>query len=560
MLNNCKHLGEFLIEAGILRQEQLEKAVSVQKKTGERLEKVLINLGYITESNMIEVLEVQFGVPYVDMAAMEVSREIAATIPSSLAERYQVIPIKKDGRKLTLAMVDPTNFFAIDDVRMVSGCEIEPVIAAEGAIIRAINQSYGVQELVEKAVNKLKVEEAAGSIAEAPLTDDAPVVSIVNSIISQAIKERASDIHIEPQEKSLRVRFRVDGVLREVVTFPRHTHAAIISRIKIMSEMDIAEKRLPQDGRIKVHESGRDIDLRVSTLPTITGEKVVLRILDKKSIILDIQGLGFVSGNLTLYRRLYSQAYGMLLITGPTGSGKTTTLYSTLTQISIPSKNVITVEDPVEYRLDGVNQVQVNHKAGLNFANGLRSILRQDPNVVMVGEIRDTETADIAVRAALTGHLVFSTLHTNDAPGAATRLIDMGIEPFLVASSLLGIVAQRLVRVICPECKQQYVPEADSPERQFLGVDSVREIVLYRGTGCSRCSHTGYFGRMAIQEVMTVSPAVREAINQRVSSDVLATIAIGEGMKTMRQDGNAKACNGFTTVSEVMRVAYNGTG
>ncbi|HWR43655.1 type II secretion system ATPase GspE [Sporomusa sp.] len=559
MLNNRKRrLGDLLIEAGILSQEQLEKALSVQKKTGERLGKVLINLGYITEVSMIEALEFQLGVPRVDMAKMNVAHEIAATIPVSLAERYQVIPIKKDGRKLTLAMVDPTNFYALDDVRMASGCEVEPVIAAEREIMRAINQSYGVQDLVEKAVNKLKADDAS-SIAEIQMTDDAPVVSIVNSIISQAIKERASDIHIEPQDKSLRVRFRVDGVLREVVTFPRHTHAAIISRIKIMSEMDIAEKRLPQDGRIKVQEFGRDIDLRVSTLPTITGEKVVLRILDKKAVILDIKGLGFVPENLKLYRRLYFQSYGMILVTGPTGSGKTTTLYSTLTEVSTPNKNVITVEDPVEYRLDGINQVQVNHKAGLTFANGLRSILRQDPNVVMVGEIRDTETADIAIRAALTGHMVFSTLHTNDAPGAITRLIDMGIEPFLVASSVLGIVAQRLVRVICPDCKQKYEPEAEAPERQFLGMSSEDEITLYRGAGCPRCGHTGYLGRMAIHEVMAVSSAVREAINQRVSSDVLANIAMSEGMKTMRQDGIAKALSGLTTVAEVMRVAYAGT-
>ncbi|WP_425060704.1 Type II secretion system protein E [Sporomusa carbonis] len=557
MLKNRKRLGDLLIEAGLLTPEQLEKALSVQKKTGERLGKVLINLGYITESSMIEVLEFQLGVPHIDIANMNIPREVAATVPVNLAERYQVIPVKKDGRKLTLAMVDPTNFYAIDDVRMVTGCEIEPVIAAEREIMRAINQSYGVIDLVEKAVNKLKPEDSA-NISEVQTADDAPVISIVNSIISQAIKERASDIHIEPQDKSLRVRFRVDGVLREVVTFPRHTHAAIVSRVKIMSEMDIAEKRLPQDGRIKVQEFGRDIDLRVSTLPTITGEKVVMRILDQKAVILDIKGLGFDADNLTRYRKLYSQSYGMILVTGPTGSGKTTTLYSTLAEISTPHKNVITVEDPVEYRLDGINQVQVNQKAGLTFASGLRSILRQDPNVVMVGEIRDTETADIAIRAALTGHLVFSTLHTNDAPGAITRLIDMGIEPFLVASSVLGIVAQRLVRVICPDCKQQYVPEADSPERQFLGIGPEADIRLYRGAGCSRCSYTGYRGRMAIHEVMSVSSAVREAINQRVSSDVLGSIAAGEGMQTMRQDGIAKALGGQTTVAEVMRVAYSG--
>lgn len=556
MINKRKRLGDLLIESGLLSQEQLEKALSVQMKTGERLGKVLINLGYITEDSMIEVLEFQLGVPHVDLATMVLNREVASTIPVSLAERYQVIPIKKNGKKLTIAMVDPTNFYAIDDVRMVSGCEVEAVIAAEREIVRAINESYGVSELVEKAVNKIRVDENL-TLTETQTADDAPVISIVNSLITQAIKERASDIHIEPQEKGLRVRFRVDGVLREVITFPRHTHAAITSRIKIMSEMDIAEKRLPQDGRIKVQEAGRSIDLRVSTLPTILGEKVVMRILDKKSVILDIKVLGFSPNNLERYRRLYAKSFGMILVTGPTGSGKTTTLYSTLTDINSPMKNIITVEDPVEYRLDGINQVQVNSKAGLTFASGLRSILRQDPNIVMVGEIRDGETADIAIRAALTGHLVFSTLHTNDAPGAITRMIDMGTEPFLVASSVLGVIAQRLVRLICPECKQKYSPAPDSPERLFLNAEPETDITLYRGVGCPRCSHTGYKGRMSIHEVMPVTSSIRDAINQRVSSDILCGIAVEEGMKTMREDGIQKALDGLTTIEEVMRVAYS---
>ena len=558
MLKTRKRLGDLLIEAGQLTQEQLDKALIVQKKTGERLGRVLNNLGYITEENMIQVLELQLGVPHVDLSSMDINNDAAATIPVALAERYQIIPIKKAGKRLTLAMVDPTNFFAIDDVRMVTGCDIDPVIAAEREITRAINQTYGVKELVEKAVNRLRTKDPVG-VAEIQTTDDAPIISIVNSIISQAIKERASDIHIEPMDRNVRVRFRVDGVLREVVTFPRHSHAAIISRIKIMSEMDIAEKRLPQDGRIKVPEQGREIDLRVSTLPTILGEKVVMRILDKKSVILNIKGLGFTSENLARYRHLFAQSYGMLLVTGPTGSGKTTTLYSTLTELNSPGKNIITVEDPVEYRLDGINQVQVNQKAGLTFATGLRSILRQDPNIVMVGEIRDAETSDIAIRAALTGHLVLSTLHTNDAPGAVTRLLDMGIEPFLVASSILGIVAQRLVRLICPDCKQSYNPEAESPERIFLGISEDSEIQLFRGAGCTRCGHTGYRGRMSIHEVMSISSTpIRELINRRASSDELSEQARKEGMRTIREDGIAKALEGRTTIEEVMRVAYSG--
>lgn len=557
MLQERKRLGDLLLEAGLITPEQLDKALGVQKKTRERLGKVLLNLGYITEGSMIEVLEFQLGVPHIDLANSVIDKEAAATIPVSLAERYQVIPIKVDSSKLTLAMVDPTNFYAIDDVRMVSGREVEPVIAAEKEILRAINESYGVKELVEKAVNKLKAEDTV-TIAEAQTTDDAPIISIVNSLISQAIKDRASDIHIEPQEINLRIRFRVDGVLREVANFPRHIHAAIISRIKIMSEMDISEKRLPQDGRIKVKEAGRDIDVRVSTLPTILGEKIVMRLLDKKSVILDINKLGFSLENAARYRHMYAHSYGMILITGPTGSGKTTTLYSTLTELNSPGKNIITVEDPVEYRLDGINQVQVNHKAGLTFAAGLRSILRQDPNIVMVGEIRDKETADIAIRAALTGHLVLSTLHTNDAPGAISRLVDMGVEPFLVASSVLGVVAQRLVRVICPDCKRHYNPPADSPERLFIGAAPTDDLVLYRGAGCPHCNHTGYRGRLAIHEVMPINAIIRDIVSQHGSSEALSVAAREQGMQTMRQDGLAKVLMGFTTVDEVMRVAYAG--
>ncbi len=554
MVITRKRLGALLLESGLISQAQLDNALTVQKQTGERLGKTLVNLGYITEHAIIEVLEFQLGVPHIELSTMTVDPEVAACIPAALAERYQIVPLKKEGKKITLAMVDPTNFYAIDDVRIITGCEVYPVIAAEREIVQAINESYGVREIVEKAASKIRVDDTLADEVEA--ADDAPAVSIINSLISQGIKDRASDIHIEPQDKNLRVRFRIDGVLREVVTFPRHTHPSLISRVKIMSEMDIAEKRLPQDGRIKVNESGRDIDIRVSTLPTILGEKAVLRILDKLSVILDINGLGFSADNIDKYRRFYSQPYGMILVTGPTGSGKTTTLYSTLTVVNKPGENIITVEDPVEYRLDGINQVQINPRAGLTFASGLRSILRQDPNIIMVGEVRDGETADIAIRAALTGHLVFTTLHTNDAPGAITRLIDMGVEPFLTASSVLGVVAQRLVRVICPDCKQAYTPEPNSPERLFLGRGPDDKLTLHRGTGCLRCGQTGYRGRLAIHEVMPVTPAIRELITRRASAGELSALARQEGMTTMREDGIAKALAGKTTVEEVMRVAY----
>lgn len=555
MQQRRKRLGDLLIDAGVLTQEQLEQALISQKTTGTRLGRELINLGYITEMVMIQALEFQLGIPHVDMSELVIDNDVASLIPGALAERYHIIPIRKEGPTITLAMVDPTNLFAIDDVNMITGCNVNPVIAAERDIVRAINQAYGIRDLVDKAVNRLRPEDV--TLSDIETTEDAPVVSIVNSLISQAVKERASDIHIEPLERYIRVRLRIDGVLREVVTFPRTTHAAIVSRIKIMGEMDIAEKRLPQDGRSQTVEQGREIDLRISTAPTILGEKVVIRVLDKQAVVLDVGAIGFSSDNLARYRMLYAQSYGMVLVTGPTGSGKTTTLYATLTELNTPVKNLITVEDPVEYRLDGINQIQVNQKAGLTFANGLRSILRQDPNVVMVGEIRDLETAQIAVRAALTGQLVFSTLHTNDAAGAVTRLIDMGIEPFLVASSVLGVVAQRLVRLICPDCKIAYNPEPDSFERTFLELKPDDKVQLFKGSGCQHCGQTGYRGRMAIHEVMKVTGALRELIENKVSSEEIAAMAKKEGMITMRMDGIAKAYQGQTTVTEVMRVAFS---
>lgn len=386
--------------------------------------------------------------------------------------------------------------------------------------------------------------------------DDAPVSSIVHSLISQAVRERASDIHIEPEANHVRVRFRIDGMLREFGSFPKQLHAAIVSRIKIISDLDIAERRLPQDGRFNVQEQGRGIDFRISTIPTILGEKVVMRILDQATVILDTKQLGFSEENLLRFRQLCGQAYGMVLITGPTSAGKTTTLYSVLAELNSADKNIITIEDPVEVLLGGINQVQVNQKAGLTFAKGLRSILRQDPNIIMIGEIRDAETADIAIRAAMTGHLVFSTLHTNDAPSALLRLTDMGIEPFLVASSVLGAVAQRLVRLICPHCKQSYIPEADSWERSFLGLKPAAQVYLYRGEGCSCCGYTGYKGRMAIHEVMPVTAVIREFIMKCSNRDEVAALARAAGVSSMREDGIGKVLQGFTTVDEILRVAY----
>ena len=461
MATQKRRLGEILVTSGEITQSQLDQALAEQKTNGKRLGETLISLNFLTERKMLKTLEKQLSIPYMFLSDIEIMPEAVAAVPIFLAERYTLVPLKKDGNRLTIAMNDPTNFYAIDDVRMVSGCDISIVLSEQQDIINAINNFYGVSGRVGGSLNKLKEDSFAPVIRRVEdSSEDAPIIKIVNSVIEQAVRDKASDIHIEPQEDDTRVRFRVDGVLRNAVTLPKNSHSAIISRIKIMAEMDIAEKRLPQDGRINIEQGGRDIDLRISTLPTILGEKVVMRILDKTAASIDINDLAFTAKNMELYSSLFNSSYGIVLVTGPTGSGKSTTLYSTLTNINNPNKNIITVEDPVEYRIEGVNQVAVNNKAGLTFANGLRSILRQDPNIIMVGEIRDVETARISIHAALTGHLVFSTLHTNDAAGAITRLIDMGVEPFLVASALRGVVAQRLVRRICPHCKETYAPDA----------------------------------------------------------------------------------------------------
>ena len=548
-MTNRKSLEDLLLEAGHITQEQLEKALSVQRKTRERLGRALIKLGYITEKTFLNILEAQMGIRRIHLSPSRVDRSVAALIPRALAEKYQIIPLEKQNGTIVLGMVDPTNFFAIDDVSMLTGSKVKPVIATESEVNHAISEVY--QNL---AVPKQRQETM---VFTSPASEEAPVVVMINAIVSQAIREKASDIHMEPQEKSFRIRLRIDGILREIASFPRYIHATAVSRIKILSEMDIAEKRVPQDGRIKVTEAGREVDVRVSTLPTIFGEKVVMRILDKQAVNFDINRLGLSATTLNTYRRLYSQPYGMLLVTGPTGSGKTTTLYSTLSSLNTVNRNIITVEDPVEYQLDGINQVQVNPKAGITFANGLRSILRQDPNVIMVGEIRDSETTDIALRAALTGHLVLSTLHTNDAAGAITRLVDMGAAPFLVASSVLGVVAQRLVRTICLDCRQSYTPDSASTERLYLCLGPTEPITLYRGEGCSRCGQTGYNGRLAIHEVMPMTSALRELINRRASRDEIIACAVKEGMNTMRQDGIVKALAGLTTIEEVRRVAYD---
>ncbi len=549
-------LGEILVTSGELNQTQLEKALVTQKASGKRLGETIIELGLLTERKIIKNLEKELSLPYISLDDIAITPEVIAAVPIFLAKRYTLMPLKKDGDRLTIAMNDPTNFSAIDDVRMISGCDISIVLSKQQDIVNAIDKFYDGSRFVYSSMNKLKEDSFIPLITQDENnSDNIPIVKVVDSLIDQAIRYKASDIHIEPQENFTRVRFRVDGVLRNVVTLRKNRHSAIISRIKIMADLDIAEKRLPQDGRINIEQGGREIDLRISTLPTIEGEKVVMRILDKNAASIDIRKLAFTAKNIELYSTLFKSSFGIVLVSGPTGSGKSTTLYSTLTNINSPTKNIITIEDPVEYRIEGVNQVAVNNKAGLSFANGLRSILRQDPNIIMVGEIRDVETAHISIHAALTGHLVFSTLHTNDAAGAITRLIDMGVEPFLVASALRGVVAQRLVRRICPHCKEIYVP--DAAERVYMDIPLKEDVKLYHGAGCGKCNFTGYAGRMAIQEVLPIVPEMKELILKNASDTDIFAVGRPYGVKSMKEDGIKKVLDGETTVSELLRVAYS---
>jgi len=553
-----------------LGELQLLKAVEATKKTSESLQKTLVTMGYVTEKDITEVLGKQMGVSFIDLDNYDLDPELARSIPEHLAQRYKVIPVAEKENKLTLAMVDPLNVIAIDDIRLITGFDIEPVIATEDSILKAINRQFGVTDLAEvqetvKDISAtdfgpLEVEEAVeeeialDKLKE--LVDEAPIVRVVNLIISQAINDKASDIHIEPEAKQVRVRYRVDGVLHDVMSPPKHIQAPMVSRVKIMANMDIAERRIPQDGKIHLRHDNREFDLRVSTIPCIHGEKVVMRILDKSSVMLGLNKLGFYPDVQMAFENIVEKPYGMILVTGPTGSGKSTSLYSVLNKLNTGDRNIITVEDPCEYQLPGVNQVQVNEKAGLTFASALRSFLRQDPDIIMVGEIGDTETARIAVEAALTGHLVLSTLHTNDSSGAITRLVEMGVEPFLCASSIIGVLAQRLARGICPNCKESYTPPIESIKRFGLSAFTDTEITFYKGRGCDHCKMTGYRGRQGIFEVLTISDRVRGLILQRASTTEIRQSAMEEGMKTMQDDGLRKVLDGITSIEECLRVVY----
>jgi type IV pilus assembly protein PilB len=563
-------LGEFLVRAGKVTQQQLEEALALQREQGGRLGTNLVKLGAIDENDLIEHLSQHFGVPSVNLDGMEIDESVLKIIPPDIARKYTILPVSKAGATVTLAMIDPTNVFAMDDVKFMTGYRVEPVVASESGLRRAIEEHYGsthsielkkvMEDLTDEAEADLEVLDEEEELDLATLEEEsetAPVVKLVNIILTDAIKRGASDIHIEPYEKDYRVRYRIDGILYEMMHPPIKLKEAITSRCKIMAKLDIAEKRLPQDGRLKIKTKvgGRtkDLDFRVSVLPTIFGEKIVMRILDKDKLMLDMTKLGFEAESLRLFEQAILKPYGMVLVTGPTGSGKTNTLYSALSRINTPETNIMTAEDPVEFNLPGVNQLQTKEQIGLNFAAALRSFLRQDPNIILVGEIRDFETAEVAIKAAMTGHLVLSTLHTNDAPSSINRLMNMGIEPFLVATSVHMIVAQRLVRRICTFCKEpDAVPPAALTEVGFPEGE-ISELKLFRGRGCERCSNTGFKGRIALYEVMEIVDQTRELILSGASAVELRQHAAERGMITLRDSGLRKIRDGVTTVEEVVR-------
>ena len=576
-------IGELLLKEKRITPEQLQEALNFQRQNGGKLGYNLIKLGFVKDEEITALLSKQYGVPSIALAQFEIDPGVIKLVPADTAQKYQIVPLSRAGATLTIAMTDPTNVFAMDDIKFMTGYNVEPVVASETAVIEAIARYYGktataagggplapsALEVASKALEDMPILSDTGDVqvldeleeisAEllAKQGEEAPVVRLVNVVLMSAIQKGASDIHIEPYEKELRVRYRIDGLLYNIMQPPMKFRDAITSRIKIMSKLDIAEKRLPQDGRIKIRfqDNGtpKDIDFRVSCLPTLFGEKIVMRLLDKDKLMLDMTKLGFEPESLVRYEAAIQRPWGMVLVTGPTGSGKTNTLYSSISKINTIDTNIMTAEDPVEFNLMGVNQVQVRENIGLNFAAALRSFLRQDPNVILVGEIRDFETAEIAVKAALTGHLVLSTLHTNDAPSTVNRLMNMGIEPFLVASSLNLICAQRLVRRICTHCSEPCPTPAPALVQAGFSPDDVHTVVPNRGKGCDKCNNTGFKGRVGLYEVMEISDEIRELILVGASSLELRRKAVEEGMLTLRSSGLRKVRDGVTTVEEIVR-------
>jgi type IV pilus assembly protein PilB len=581
-------IGELLLKEKRITPEQLQEALNYQRQNGGKLGFNLIKLGYVKDDEITALLSKQYGVPSIALGQFDVDANVVKLVPSETAQKYQIIPLSRSGATLTIAMTDPTNVFAMDDIKFMTGYNVEPVVASETAVIDAITKYYGKNgssngngngnaapsgpsalEIASKALDDMPVLADAGDVevleefeeisaeALAKQGEEAPVIKLVNVILMSAIQKGASDIHIEPYEKELRVRYRVDGILYNIMQPPMKFRDAITSRIKIMSKLDIAEKRLPQDGRIKIRfqDGGemRDIDFRVSCLPTLFGEKIVMRLLDKTKLMLDMTKLGFESESLQKFEVAISKPWGMVLVTGPTGSGKTNTLYSSIARINTVETNIMTAEDPVEFNLMGVNQVQVRENIGLNFAAALRSFLRQDPNIILVGEIRDFETAEIAVKAALTGHLVLSTLHTNDAPSTINRLMNMGIEPFLVASSLNLVCAQRLVRRICKNCTEPDPMPPPALMQAGFSAEDAKKVVPNRGKGCEKCNNTGYKGRVGLYEVMEITEEIRELVLVGASALELRRKAVEEGMLTLRASGLRKVKDGVTTIEEIVR-------
>ncbi len=555
--------GEVLVDMGLLTQEQVDEAAAEQQHTHQRIGEVALTKGWITKGDLMQALARRLGCKHLDLAVMRIDPVALELISERDARRYSAIPVGfADEHTILVAMADPSNIVAIDDLRILTGFDIEPGLAGNEEIVEMLSKLRSVGgQLSDGLDTKVAAGEEDAAVDDMrdirEQVEAAPVVKLVNGVLARATDEGASDIHFEPQAKDLLIRFRHDGVLHEIMTIPKRLQAGVISRLKIMADLDIAERRVPQDGRIGLTVGGRPIDMRVASLPTVYGEKIVIRLLDRSNVMLRLEDLGFSEQALARYRRSFSKPYGAILVTGPTGSGKSTTLYATLNILNTSEKNIITVEDPVEYRLAGINQVQIHPKAGLTFASGLKSILRCDPDIVMVGEVRDKETAQIAVESALTGHLVLSTLHTNDAPGALSRLTEMGVEPFLTASAVDCVIAQRLVRKVCEACREAYNPSREVLRQMGFANQSIEsrdDVIIYRAAGCPRCNNTGYKGRMGIYEIMLVSEAVERLIIERKSADEIGRVARAEGMFSLRQDGLERVLQGMTSIEEISRV------
>ncbi|WP_144461910.1 GspE/PulE family protein [Siminovitchia fortis] len=545
-----KRLGDLLVESGLITEQQLETTLR-RKSPEEKLGDALLQEGHITEQQLAETLERQLGIPRINLYQYPMDPEVIQLIPRDLAKRHQVMPIRKENHKLFVAMADPMDYFAIEELRMATGYQIIPALATKEELQRTISKHYDLQESLDEALSGYTVEE---TLDETGITDeDSPVVRLVNQIINHAVTQRASDIHFDPMETELKVRYRIDGILRTERSLPKHMQNVIIARIKIMGNLNITESRVPQDGRIKMNVNFKPVDIRLSTLPSVYGEKIVMRILDLSNALGDLENLGFAEDNLHKFIDMIEKPNGIVLITGPTGSGKSSTLYAALNRLNSEEVNIITIEDPVEYQLDGVNQVQVNEDIGMTFASGLRSILRQDPDIIMIGEIRDLETAQISIRSSLTGHLVLSTLHTNSSVAALTRLIDMGIEPFLISSSLTGVVAQRLVRRVCRDCSEVLPPT--EREKEIFQANGLEINYIHKGRGCPSCTMTGYRGRIAIHEVLTLDNRIRELIMNAESAFKIRQYVQESGMKFLLADGLLKVAEGLTTTEEVLRVA-----